>query len=94
MAKEKKYDEVSDFPFVRISVRAYDTQATKETGGKGKASLVSFVTDVTSSDGKELGWIGGGMGCVVISMGEHYIMISHDDLWYAVEKAMQKKGLT
>lgn len=103
--EEKKLTEltIQDFPYVEFTVRAYNTKATDETGGRGILTFVVNTTDVTDgSPSKKLdengvpinkiGYVGGGMGSVVISIrDEGYFMIPHAELWNALTDALEKE---
>jgi hypothetical protein len=80
----------TDFPSLEITVKMYDTRARKETGGQGLMTFMAFCTDVGEKGDKRIGSIGGGVGSVTVSVGDdHFFMIKHDDLWYAVQEALQ-----
>lgn len=87
---DKENLKVTDFPYIEITVRAYNTNATDETDGHGLVTFVAFCTDV--GENGELGFVGGGVGSVVIhhSNGGPYLQIPHDQLWFAVEEALKK----
>lgn len=100
--KSAKKLTIQDFPFVEITIRAYNTRATEESGNKGILTFVMNTTDVT--DGKpssekdengeslnKIGYVGGGMGSVVVSMRNGgYYMIPHGEIWNALQKAINK----
>lgn len=84
--------------YVEIVVRAY---CTKEDLGNGRMRGIScfkiFCTEVSDDNDKVYGQIGGGTGYVTLSdrrrdgMDRNEFFIPHTDLWYAYQKALNKK---
>lgn len=86
MAKKK----VKDYPSIEIKVKAYDT---KPPDGIGEGIVVfhAFPTEVSIGK-RELGFVAGGTGYVVVSFVDGpYFMIPHDELWAAFQEALKKK---
>jgi hypothetical protein len=94
MAKSLKAHKkhVKDYPFVEITLRAYDTRA--RDGEPGLAVFHAFATEVSDDDGKELGIVSGGTGYVVVCVwdGGPTFLIPHDEIWYAIQKAMEAQS--
>lgn len=89
-AKRKRL-KITDFPVFDLgSVKAYDTSGVPDKNGerRGLVSFVSFATDVSDGDDNQIGMIGGGPGVVVISIGDYYLQILHEDLWNAAAHAL------
>ena len=83
-------NQVTDYPYIEITVRAYNTRDT------GKGGLLSFAwasTDVTDDDKNNLGFIAGGGGVVLVSITRGpYFQILHKDIWNAIQEAMEAQN--
>ena len=79
--------QVTDYPKTEITVPIYDTRI--DASGQG---LLTFMFNPTTvqNDGKEIGYVAGGMGVFVIQIIDGpYFQLRHEDLWSAVEKSME-----
>lgn len=82
------------YPSVEFSVKAYNTDPGKnpKMPNSGIAVFHTFATDVTDDDGNELGFISGGTGYVVVQVkNKGYYLIPHDEIWYAILRAIDGK---
>ena len=90
---EDKKPVFENFPTIDINVKAYDTKHNDSTNGRGLLTFTIFSTDVEDNEGNRIGSISGGLGSVVVAIGEeHYFQIKYDDLWWAVINAI-KQGI-
>lgn len=78
---------------VSFTVTAYNPMIETEDGKRGFLVFKAFCTDVTDSDGNDLGNICGGTGYVTMTVHgreDRNYVIPHDELWYALTKALEK----
>ena len=82
-------------PRVELKVEALMPYIEMEDGSKQGFTVLRIPsTDVMDGSGEKIGEVGGGTGYVVISRyedGGDEWLISHEDLWYTLESALEAK---